>query len=353
MPNIKNIVVVGTGGGGLALVHGLQKKINPKTHRIVVVEKRDYYAHWPALIRAAITSEGSFDEASLVPNDRVFDPKTVRVVRSTAKSISSSEVTTESGESIPYNYLVLATGSIWTGPMNIPDTRAAALEHLRAFQQELKAAQHVVVVGGGTSGVEYAGEIRHYHPDKKVTIVHGGKELLGKSYTPNFRHSLHDALKKMGAEVVFSDKLSATVIPEGGYVTTANGKRIRADLVVNAIGGKINTEVVKTLDETVVTIGCQNVWALGDIIEWPEQKMVLKAVRGHAPIVLKNLLASIQGGKTASYDGYLDGAAITLGPRGGRAFIPFFGGLVLGDLFVRKMKSEDLRVGETKKLLGY
>ncbi|KAG8687176.1 hypothetical protein FRC09_013653, partial [Ceratobasidium sp. 395] len=104
MLDIKNIVIVGTGGGGLPLVQTLQKQINPATHRIVVIEKRDYYAHWPALIRAAVTDEGAVDEGALVPNDRVFD-SSIRVVRSSAKEINKFEVITESGESIPYEHL--------------------------------------------------------------------------------------------------------------------------------------------------------------------------------------------------------------------------------------------------------
>lgn len=57
-----------SGGGGIGLVQALQKQLNPTTHqigtalhfllyekfpnnlRIVLIEKRDYYAHWPALI---------------------------------------------------------------------------------------------------------------------------------------------------------------------------------------------------------------------------------------------------------------------------------------------------------------
>ncbi|KAG8736373.1 hypothetical protein FRC10_009398, partial [Ceratobasidium sp. 414] len=87
MSGVKNIVVIGTGGGGLPLVQTLQKQINPATHRIVVIEKRDYYAHWPALIRAAVTDEGAIDENALVPNDRAFD-SSIRVVRSSAKEIN-------------------------------------------------------------------------------------------------------------------------------------------------------------------------------------------------------------------------------------------------------------------------
>jgi NADPH-dependent 2,4-dienoyl-CoA reductase/sulfur reductase-like enzyme len=89
---------------------------------------------------------------------------------------------------------------------------------------------------------EYAGEIRHYYPDKKVTVVHGGKELVNKTYPTKFRRSILDATEKLGVQVVLGDKLSPQAVPEGGYVTTERGQRIRADIVVVAAGGRPNSK---------------------------------------------------------------------------------------------------------------
>ncbi|KAH7311187.1 FAD/NAD(P)-binding domain-containing protein [Rhizoctonia solani] len=368
MAAINNIVVVGSGGGGIPLVQTLQKQIDPATHRIVVIEKRDYYAHWPALIRAAVTEDGSIDERGLVPNDRALD-STVKVVRSSVKHITPTEIITESDELIPYQHLVLATGSLWSGPLALPDSRQKAIQHFRSFKKQLAAAEHILIVGGGAVGLEYAGEIQHYHPDKKVVIIHGGKELMNKTYPVKFRRSLLDAVTKKGAEVILGDKISPDVVPQDGYVTTQSGKRIRADLVIPAAGGRPNTDVVSTLDASVVTktgtvlvtpelrvklsSGAQNVWAIGDIIEWPEQKMVFKASSGHAPTVAKNILASIQGKKEAQYGGKPEMIFVTLGPKGGRGLAPFFGGIVLGDFMVGKMKSSGLFVDKARAGLGY
>lgn len=366
--SLKNIVVVGSGGGGIALVQALQKQINPATHRVVVIEKRDYYAHWPALIRAAITDEGSIDEKALVPTDRVFDSNT-QVIRSSVKEITQTEVVIESGESIPYEHLVLATGSIWSGPLALPDSKEKATEHFRSFKRELASAKHVLIVGGGSVGLEYAGELVHYHPDKKVTIVHGGKALMNQTYVSKFRKSLLDAVTNKGVEVILEDKVSPDAIPANGYVTTEGGRTIRADIIIVAAGGRPNTSVVRTLDPGVVTksgtvlvtpelraklsSGAQNVWAIGDIIEWPEQKMVFKASTGHAPVVAKNILASIQAGKLTQYGGKPEMIFVTLGPKGGRGIAPFFGGIVLGDWVVSKLKASELFVSKARAGLGY
>ncbi|KAG8732947.1 hypothetical protein FRC11_009824 [Ceratobasidium sp. 423] len=364
----KNIVVVGSGGGGISLVQALQKQINPATHRIVVIEKRDYYAHWPALIRAAVTDDGSIDERGLVPNDRVFDSGT-KVIRSSVKQLTPTEVITESGEVVPYEHLVLATGSIWAGPLALPDSRDEAIQHFKSFKKQLAAAEHILIVGGGAIGLEYTGEIQHYYPDKKIVIIHGGNELMNKTYPTKFRRSLLDAVTKKGVQVVLGDKISPDVVPQDGYVTTQSGKRIRADLVIPAAGGRPDTAVVSTLGTDVVTksgtvlvtpelrvklsSGAQNVWAIGDIIEWPEQKMAFKASSGHAPIVAKNILANIQGRKESQYGGKPEMIFVTLGPKGGRGLAPFFGGIVLGDFLVGKMKSSGLFVDKARANLGY
>ncbi|CAE6436463.1 unnamed protein product [Rhizoctonia solani] len=368
MPVKQNIVVIGSGGGGVVLVQTLQKQINPETHQLVVIEKRDYYTHWPALIRGSVTSEGSVAENSLIPFDRAFN-HSVRLIHSEAKQITSTEVTTESGERITYSYLILATGSLWNGPLALPDSRKQALDQFNTFRKQLEAAKTVVILGGGAVGVEYAGELAHYYPNTKVSLVHALPELTNDTYPGKFRNSLLDGVTKLGIQVILGDRLSTQSAPKDGYITTEKGVRLRADLTINATGGRPNTSVVSTLDGSALTSkgtvlvtpelnvklasGARNVWAIGDIIEWPEQKMVFKASTGHAPIVAENIIASIKGSKQKPYKGKPEMILITLGPKGGRANIPFLGGIVMGDWIAAKAKSADLFISMSRATLGY
>ena len=41
-------------------------------------------------------------------------------------------------------------------------------------QAAVKEAQRILILGGGPVGVEMAGEIHAYFPDKKVTLVNSG-----------------------------------------------------------------------------------------------------------------------------------------------------------------------------------
>jgi NADH dehydrogenase FAD-containing subunit len=65
------------------------------------------------------------------------------------------------GSEIPYDFLVVATGSTYAFPARPPDGAASIKEveeALRSFQADVKAATSILVVGGGAVGVEFAGE---------------------------------------------------------------------------------------------------------------------------------------------------------------------------------------------------
>jgi len=56
-----------------------------------------------------------------------------------------------------------------------------------------------------------------------------------------------------------------------------------------------------------------NIWAIGDIIDWDEQHMFFKA-SAHVDIVFKNLLAATSGSKLVKYKGTMEMILITVGP---------------------------------------
>ncbi|KAF8599297.1 FAD/NAD(P)-binding domain-containing protein [Ceratobasidium sp. AG-I] len=335
MSEKQNIIVIGSGGGGVPLVQILQKKLDAAAYQLVVIEARDYYAHWPALIRASITSDGSIEETALIPNDRVFD-SSIRVIRSAAKEINGQEVITESGETVPYN-----------GVLALPNTRAEAIDQFRTFRKKLDAAQNVLIIGGGAIGVEYAGEIAHYAPGKKVTLIHSPKGLMNNVYSNKFRKALLDATTKLGVEAILGDRISPDVIPNNGFVRTEQGKRIQADLVIKAIGGTPNTGVVRAFDPSAVT-------SKGTVLVTPELRVKLasaKAMYRHAPLMAKNILAAVSGANPTLYPGMAEMILVTVGPQGGRGQLPW--GFVPGDWVVKKLKSTDLFITPTRESLGY
>ena len=60
--------------------------------------------------------------------------------------------------------LVLATGSKWSGPVDIPDSEADLRRFASQWREKFKAAEDIAIVGGGAVGVELSGEIRDQYP---------------------------------------------------------------------------------------------------------------------------------------------------------------------------------------------
>jgi apoptosis-inducing factor 2 len=57
------------------------------------------------------------------------------------------------GQKISYNVLVLAPGSLWEGPLNLPPTKAEIDSHLKTWRRKFQDAKSVMLAGGGPVGI--------------------------------------------------------------------------------------------------------------------------------------------------------------------------------------------------------
>ncbi|KAF9971694.1 hypothetical protein BGZ73_005267 [Actinomortierella ambigua] len=55
---------------------------------------------------------------------------------------------------------------------------AEGLSNLHQIRQDIEASQRIIVIGGGACGVEFASELKYAYPNKQVTLIHGGKNLV-------------------------------------------------------------------------------------------------------------------------------------------------------------------------------
>jgi len=108
----------------------------------------------------------------------------------------SGTVSLESGESIPWDVLVLVPGNVWEGGLAFPDSRVGAVKTIQDWRGKFKAADKIVLVGGGAVGIELSGELRDVYPRKTITIVHGEDQLLNPVYPDKFRADVERRLKK-------------------------------------------------------------------------------------------------------------------------------------------------------------
>ena len=292
----------------------------------------------------------------------------------------------ESGKFIdirPQDFLIIATGSKSTGLLRplATDTDGMIAER-EATAATLRDARKVVVVGGGPTGIELAGEIKSAHPDQEVILVNRGARLLdsadnvprGTRMPESFQESVLDCVREAGIVVRLGKGL---VLPAGGIppsgITTGpltleleGGETIPdVDMVFWATGVSVahtpySTSMAAYTDEhnrirvrpTMQVDGLANVFAIGDCAEVGASRTAYQAGI-QASVAAKNITALASG--NTSLSSYSPGTPMILlpvGPTRGRVLLPFFGGMQMGDGPVSSIKGKDLLLSMRRKEMG-
>ncbi len=193
-------------------------------------------------------------------------------------------VTTDDNEAIPYNHLVIATGSKLRR-VSLPGDDASGIFYLREFKDALaikkwaKNAEDVVIVGTGFIGLEFASTFTQM--GKKVSVmVRSGRPLekiLGHELSEYFTnmHQSH------GVNFLFNEETEEFVKDDSGKLTsilTKSGKEIKCDMAVIAVGvepdSSLKIDSLKTERGAIIVnefgeTSMPNVYAGGDIVMWP------------------------------------------------------------------------------------
>ncbi|KAI4322469.1 hypothetical protein L6164_022161 [Bauhinia variegata] len=349
----KKVVIIGGGIAGSLLAKNLQHHA-----QVTLIDPKEYFEITWASLRGLV--EPSFAERTVINHREYFTNGTL--VTSSAVNITETEVFTEDGRQVPYDYLVIAAGH--ADPL--PRTRTERLNQFKAENEKIKSARSVLIVGGGPTGVELAAEIAVDFPEKKVTIVHKGSRLL-EYIGPKASRKTHKWLKSKKVEVKLEQSVDLNSAEYGNktYQTT-RGESIQADIHYLCIGkplssawlsetilkNYVNGEGRIKVDENLRVKGKNNIFAIGDITDVPEIKQGVYA-QGQAQVVAKNLRLLFEDGKKGTKLGTYKAqpaiSLVSLGRKHGLAQFPFM--TVIGR-FPGMIKSGDLFVGKTRKELG-
>jgi NADH dehydrogenase FAD-containing subunit len=326
-----SVVVVGGGYGGINAAKALDDVAD-----VTLVDPTEAFVHNVAAWRALVEPEWL---------DRIFLPYAHllahgRFVRDRAVEIDGRRVTLASGEVLEPDYLVLATGSSYPFPAkNEEPDIASARSRVRVAHEALLAADRTLIVGAGPAGLELAGEIKAFFPDKHVTIADVSPDILTGPYDQALRDELRRQLDALGVEVRLGVALSelpsappATLAPIA--ITTADGGELVADIWFRAFGVRPHSEYLRggslddrrddrgyvRVDEHLRVVGEAHVFALGDVAD-ADRDMAGIATR-EAAVAAANIRALITGaGELTSYEQFPPMIAIPLGPEGGAGFI--------------------------------
>jgi len=250
------LVIIGGSAGGV------QAAICAKRHQgleDVLVIRREPKVMVPCGIPYIYGTLGGVVDKNIMP-DKLLGGAQLKVGEVTSIDPGKKTVKLSDGQEIGYNKLILATGSNPIRP-NIPgldQPNVYLVKKDASYLNELKTAmdkaKHILVIGGGFIGVEFADECRKKGHD--VTIVELLPHCLQTVCTEDLCIRVEDALSKSGVRVITDRAVQS--IQGNGAVQSArltNGEEVKCDMVIVGIGVVPNVELAKQAGMEIGTTG--------------------------------------------------------------------------------------------------
>ena len=363
------IAILGGGFAGIAVAQRLESLLRQDRAEIVLISRENFSLFTPMLPEV---SSGGLDVNNVATPIRSQLHKTQFILADVTNiDVAKNDVTfvhtlTGETETLEYDQLVIAVGST-ISTFNLPGVaeRVFALKTLEdagilrnrivylleladSLTDPVERAKllTVVVVGGGFTGVEAAGEfvelfhsVVRYYPTIKLSeirlvLIEGGPVLLPGLPEKMGTYSLKN-LRKLKVEVITGDAVAGA---DDCGIILQSGKRIDTATIVWSAGVKPSPLVAKTnlpltrhgaliVGQDFRVQGTQNVWALGDCAAIPDgeggtyPQTAQHAIR-EGPVLAQNIAAVLRGRPTKPFRFRSLGMMASLGARKAVAQLP-------------------------------
>ncbi len=242
-----DVIIIGAGPSGI--ITGVTgRKENPDKSFLMIKEEEKGLV--PCGIPYVFHDLESIDQNLMGPAPFVSAGGQVVVDPVKSIDLGGKTLKTQSGETYGWGKLIFATGSVPTVPRFIKGYDLQGIEYVKksytsidGLVGKVKAAENIVVIGGGFIGAEMAEQLAK-HPDKNITLVEMEEHCLNRAFSSDFAAMADTHLANAGVNV----RCSCTVQEFKGTgsvdsVIVQGGEAIPADLVICAIGYTPRTEL--------------------------------------------------------------------------------------------------------------
>ncbi len=329
---MKHIVIVGGGFAGVYTAKNLLKKIKGKEYHITLISEHNYFIFTPMLHEIA-TGSISRDNAVTAIHQIINHPQ-FTFIKAKVKNVDTKAKCVEADVcKKKYDFLVLATGSVANYyTLKGAEQHTLALRDLASaykmrnkiigqieradVEKDQKKRQHLltfIIVGGGSTGVEVAGElaqfiqimIKNQHKniksnEVKLILIHRHERIL--NMLPGYySKQCEKQLKKLRVSLYLD-----TDVQEVGncFVIDQQKHKIEAGTIFWAVGFQPNTVLldkksfpVYPVDPFLRVLKQKDIFALGDcaFVDQGIGKripMLAQVATQQAKIVAHNILAT-------------------------------------------------------------
>lgn len=279
-----DVLIVGAGQSGFQLAASLRE--GGHDGRILLLgEEPELPYQRPPLSKAYLM--GKADAPQLRFRAEAFYAENRLEVRTGARVVrverDARRVLLGSGEALPYEHLVLATGAR-NRTLPVPGAALDGVAQLRtlaeaeALRRRIETARRAVVVGAGFIGLEFAAVAAAR--GLEVTVVEALDRPMARSVSPLVAAYFRSVHERAGVRFAFGAAVMR-ITGEAGRVTgveTGDGTHFPADLVLIGIGVVLNAELaaeagLATADGIVVDALLRTedpaISAIGDCARFP------------------------------------------------------------------------------------
>jgi len=248
---MKTTDVLVIGGSAAGMVAALTGKSSWPKKRFTLVKKQKEMMVPCGIPYIFGTLERS--DQNLMPVDAMLDKAGIESIIGEVVSINkeNKSVSLNDGETIEYEKLVFATGSIPVKPkwlvggekenvFTIPKDKI----YLDDMKNKLSSCKKVVVIGAGFIGVEFSDElIKHGH---EVTLVEKLPDILMLAFDVELSKKIEEILAGRGVNIITGNGIKE-ILGERKVesVKLENGDIIKSDAVILSVGYKPNVELAR------------------------------------------------------------------------------------------------------------
>ena len=281
----RRVVIVGAGHGGFQMAASL--RADGYAGEVLLIGEEPGLPYQRPPLSKAFLKDGNAERLHFRPSG-FYEMNAISLMPGTRIERIDRQARTvveAGGEAIAYDHLVLATGSRNARPPveNLDLENVLGLRNLADaadLRARLQAASHVLVVGGGFIGMEFAAVAAGF--GLEVTVVEAAGRLMARAVSdPVSQHFLarHEG---RGTRIRLGQFVTALIGDDQGRVAgarLADGSRISCDLVLVATGVVPNAELAAEaglavsngidVDELLRTSD-PDISALGDCCNYPD-----------------------------------------------------------------------------------
>jgi len=314
----KPIVIVGAGQAAASFISRHIRLGNDTALHLIGEEPVPPY-HRPPLSKKYLTGELERDRLFIRPPQWYAEQGITTDFGTRVDTIDrdAKQISTQNGDIIPYDKLLLCTGS---SARKLPAQLGGELQGIYTLRNmtdidsmapEFQAGRKLLIIGGGYIGLEVAASARKL--GMQVTLLEMAERILQRVAAPETSDFFRNLHANNGVDIRESARMKQ-LLESAGRVCGAvmeDGEELQADLVLAGIGGRANTELAEQAgldcDNGIeVNNVCQtcdpDIYAAGDCTSFIRngQKIRLESVQNASD--QGDLIAQVLAGEDLQYD---------------------------------------------------